>query len=842
MINEMNIPLEEDGIEEEILVDEEVAITKAMWGDISGNIANQTDLQNALDAKQNSLTEAQLNAVNSGITTEKVTTYDDYADQIASKANQSALNTEATTREQADTALGRRIDDEATARQQADNGLQTQIDAITSKSDVVDVVANYAALQAYDTSSLGNNDVIKVLDDETHEDALTYYRWSTTTQTWIYIGQEAPYYSKGQMDIKLAEKQDKIDATHKLSADLVDDSTTTNKFVTAEDKTTWNAKQNALTAGTGIDITSDTVGIDESITQTISGSRTLLSSVSQSGSNQLNLYTLYPYGFLDGSGQPNPSATSYWCTELIPIEITSVDDRWVVGNCFYEEDYSVKIYKLAYYNANGEYIRTVRADSLSANHNISMLKSSYPDVSNYKYIRLQFAKSQVPYEKASKVLYWPGNSFFDKNAYTPFNSVTSLNIGAGEVYGANLESRLNGINKYNALKNGIMPFDKRDLSNGRVRSTDGESGQASIYRLSTTRKFIIPKGTTISLPTNDYWDMASLSYKDDGTYIATTDWVRSVYYAQDTSVRLTFKRTVDGNDDGTLYTNEKIEELLSKLIITNEPQLYTYSGSKISLGNTLDATITNITTMHQDSAIYGDKIITFSNDGTYKVVNLNGKTLYSGSLDQSDTIKPHANSVCFGTERYDGNDAFPLLYVNAYNNAGLPKGTCYVYRLKNDYSTTLLLTIQIGFTTDNIWSDGNDIRPYGNFLVDTDNDKLYVYTMKDDIQKVRVFRFSLPTLSQGSAVTLATTDIEEYFDVDYLYIIQGGCYCNGKLYVSSGNDNSQANSSKLSVINLTTKTIESSIELSQFFAEPETVFVHNGRLYVGESTLWKLKF
>lgn len=212
MLNERNIPLEEDGIEEEILVEDELTITKAMWGDIGGNIENQTDLQNALDAKQDSLTEAQLNAVNSGITAEKVTTYDGYADQIASKANQSALNAEATTREQADTALGRRIDDEATARQQADNGLQSQIDAITSQSDVVDVVANYAALQAYDTSSLSDNDVIKVLDDETHEDALTYYRWSTATQTWTYIGQEAPYYSKGQMDVMLQGKQDKLTA------------------------------------------------------------------------------------------------------------------------------------------------------------------------------------------------------------------------------------------------------------------------------------------------------------------------------------------------------------------------------------------------------------------------------------------------------------------------------------------------------------------------------------------------------------------------------------------------------------------------------------------------------
>lgn len=212
MLNERNTLLEDDGIEEEILVEEECSVAQAVWGDIQGNIENQTDLQNALDAKQDSLTEAQLNAVNSGITSEKVTTYDGYADQIASKADQSALNAESIARGEADTALGTRIDNEALARQSADNGLQTQIDAITSKSDVVDVVANYAALQAYDTSALGNNDVIKVLDDETHGDALTYYRWSKTNQTWTFIGQEAPYYSKGQMDVKLAEKQDKLTA------------------------------------------------------------------------------------------------------------------------------------------------------------------------------------------------------------------------------------------------------------------------------------------------------------------------------------------------------------------------------------------------------------------------------------------------------------------------------------------------------------------------------------------------------------------------------------------------------------------------------------------------------
>ena len=43
-----------------------------------------------------------------------------------------------------------------------------------------------------------------------------------------------------------------ITSSNKLSADLVDDTSTTNKFVTAGDKTTWNGKQDQLVSGTNI--------------------------------------------------------------------------------------------------------------------------------------------------------------------------------------------------------------------------------------------------------------------------------------------------------------------------------------------------------------------------------------------------------------------------------------------------------------------------------------------------------------------------------------------------------------------------------------------------------------
>ena len=100
------------------------------------------------------------------------------------------------------------ITDEATTRLNADNGLQGQIDAITSSSDVVDIVGTYAELEAYDTQHLKDNDVIKVLQDETHNDAMTYWRWSKTNETWTYIGSEGPYYTKSETNTLLDEKLD----------------------------------------------------------------------------------------------------------------------------------------------------------------------------------------------------------------------------------------------------------------------------------------------------------------------------------------------------------------------------------------------------------------------------------------------------------------------------------------------------------------------------------------------------------------------------------------------------------------------------------------------------------
>lgn len=88
------------------------------------------------------------------------------------------------------------------------NDVQEQIDAIVSRSDVVDVVGTYAELQAYDTSSLGENDVVKVLNDSAHSNQRSYYRW--VSGAWSYVGSESVGYTKAETDTLLNGKQNTI--------------------------------------------------------------------------------------------------------------------------------------------------------------------------------------------------------------------------------------------------------------------------------------------------------------------------------------------------------------------------------------------------------------------------------------------------------------------------------------------------------------------------------------------------------------------------------------------------------------------------------------------------------
>lgn len=76
----------------------------------------------------------------------------------------------------------------------------------------------------------------------------TEYTWGYDTDTgdyaWISFSKDA--YSKAETDILLGGKQDTIDSSHKLSADNVDDTNTTNKFATAAQLDQINTNKNNI--------------------------------------------------------------------------------------------------------------------------------------------------------------------------------------------------------------------------------------------------------------------------------------------------------------------------------------------------------------------------------------------------------------------------------------------------------------------------------------------------------------------------------------------------------------------------------------------------------------------
>ncbi len=215
----------------------------------------------------------------------------------------------------------------------------------------------------------------------------------------------------------------------------------------------------------------------------------------------------------------------------------------------------------------------------------------------------------------------------------------------------------------------------------------------------------------------------------------------------------------------------------------------------------------------QDGAISNGFLFSFNHQGVCTVYEMQSlKDMKDGEaeifaefvLDQHDAIVPHSNSVMFGNEYFDEQDEFPLLYTNIYNNYAKSedalKGVCLVYRLQRNeriFSSTLVQMIEIGFVEDeSLWKSGKteDVRPYGNFTLDTEQGILHAFTMRDESKSTRYFSFDLPKAAQGELcetyhvkrVVLGASDIRGYFDCPYHHFVQGTCCHNGKIYSLEG--------------------------------------------------------
>lgn len=150
-----------------------------------------------------------------------------------------------------ETGLAKETED----REKADGVLQQEIDDIKNSPDVVDIVATYSDLMAYDTSSLGDNDVIRVLRDETHDGQSAYYRWDKPHSTWTFIGTVGDYYTKQQVDTLLDGKQAELTPGENIT--IADES---GSLVISATDTTY-------TAGYGLELDGTEFSVDPDIVQ-----------------------------------------------------------------------------------------------------------------------------------------------------------------------------------------------------------------------------------------------------------------------------------------------------------------------------------------------------------------------------------------------------------------------------------------------------------------------------------------------------------------------------------------------------------------------------------------------
>ena len=268
----------------------------------------------------------------------------------------------------------------------------------------------------------------------------------------------------------------------------------------------------------------------------------------------------------------------------------------------------------------------------------------------------------------------------------------------------------------------------------------------------------------------------------------------------------------------------------------------------------------------QDGAVWNGYMFRLNHKGVcsvYRIEELSEKCecICCFTLDKAEQILPHSNSVCFGAQRYDGADEFPLLYSNIYNNYAKAedpmKGVTCVYRLQREgenFFTTLVQIIEIGFTEDPLWRSATvrDKRPYGNSVIDPENHLYYAFTMRDEEQSTRYFAFTLPDVRAGvtderlgvKRVMLGKADIRSFFDCEYHHFVQGACFHKGRIYSLEGFD--EKIPPALRVID----PAEQSQRAVYFFlergvvGEPEWIDFDGGECYYAdcEGNVYQLKF
>lgn len=230
----------------------------------------------------------------------------------------------------------------------------------------------------------------------------------------------------------------------------------------------------------------------------------------------------------------------------------------------------------------------------------------------------------------------------------------------------------------------------------------------------------------------------------------------------------------------------------------------------------------------QGGDCWGDYFFQFSKNNTeVRVYDLSLKTLVQTIRITSSlggfVSNCHCNTVCFGTEYYDAEDIFPLIYVSTgYSSDGYTGAL--VYRIAQHNGVFFITLVQtIKFPVDK--SSWTEFIPAGEFA--------YLCYTSERV----IFKVPMPTLKDGD-LTISRADAIETFQFtpqpDWMSTSrnQDRMFYQGKILFVSGVPPGEA--SVFVVLNLETRERERIIDLkkSGLTSESESIFVWRGDICV----------
>lgn len=222
----------------------------------------------------------------------------------------------------------------------------------------------------------------------------------------------------------------------------------------------------------------------------------------------------------------------------------------------------------------------------------------------------------------------------------------------------------------------------------------------------------------------------------------------------------------------------------------------------------------------------------YQNNAAIGIYDLEKKTSL-GKIDIKDptpSSKIHVNTLNFGSQRYDENDFFPLLYVSSgYTKDvdGISFSFIYVYRItrktnakgNDEFGGTLVQTIALnGFGS---WTEGI-----------LDNDHFYLWIKNGS----NCWAFNTPKC-ELSYIVLYAKDCLEHITIDkqpFTSSNQGHLYYKDRILFVSGTSPATQKLAFI-VINTITRSRELVIDLAEIGLrnEPENVFFYHDQLMIG---------